>query len=100
MTLPIKTALFFSFCLALAACTTPGKQQAMQEARQTLEEEKAKDDPCYEYKGTPDYERCQQQQYREAQREALKQQQRELLEQSRDSINDTLNRNTRDLGNL
>lgn len=81
----------------LFGCTTPGKQQAMREAKQELEEEKAKDDPCYAYKGTPDYDRCQAEQYRIRQREAAKQQQRELLEESRDSINDTLNRNSRAL---
>lgn len=96
----LKFFCLLALVIGLLSCTTPQKQQAMQEARQSLEEEKAKDDPCYEYKGTPDYQPCQQQQYHEAQREALKQQQRELLEQSRDSINDTLNRNTRDLGNL
>lgn len=94
----MKHALTLLLLFSLFACTTPNKQQAMQDAKRTLEEEKAKDDPCYEHKGTPDYDRCQTREYRRSQQEALKKQQQELLKESRDSMNDTLNKNTKDLG--
>lgn len=94
----LNISVAFAAILVLGACTTPSKQQSMQDAKRTLDEEKAKDDPCYEYRLSPEYDRCRAEQYRIEQRRAAQQKQRELLKESRESIDAPLKRGTRDLG--